>query len=864
MSVRFRKVEQLYHQALEKPEADRTSFLDEACAGDESLRLEVEELLACNERAGRFMEVPAMDVAARMMARARTALEPGSQIGQYEILSLLGSGGMGEVYLVRDTRLDRKAAMKILPPELAADQDRMRRFMSEAKAASALSHPNVATIYEIGEADGIHFITMEYVEGETLDSTIHGQPLEKGALLNLATQIVSAVEEAHRKGVIHRDIKPANIMITSSRQVKILDFGLAKITGQEKPTDPGGREEPGTSSGIVMGTAQYMSPEQVVGRRVDCRTDIFSLGVVLYDMATGRLPFNATATTGVVDRILHSQPEAMARFNYDLPVELERIVRKCLEKDPALRYQSAGELLIDLKRLSTSASASESPRGRHSAKWLRVTAAAMLISVAGGTGGYVAWRHFGFQARPPAGRIMLAVLPAENLSGDPAQEYFSDGLTEELIAKLGNMQPERLGVIARTSVMPYKHGRAGIDEIGGRLGVDYVLETSVRRDSNRLRITAQLIQVRDQTHLWAETYQRNLPDIFAIQSDVAGRVARSLAVELLPAAKAGMERMPTRNPEAYDAYLKGLYWWNRRTEAALRKSIDFFQQAIEKDPTYAAAYSGLANSYSVLGNNQFLPGDETYPKARASAQMALRLDERLAEAHASLAKVMEDYDWNWTGSEAEYRRAIELNPGYATAHQWYAVLLMLLGRQDESLAQIRLARQLDPLSTRIDANVGLLLYYAHRYDEAIREIRKVLDLDPNTPFARAYLGISCLQKGMVDSAIAELSAARASESDNPLLLAYLGCAYAEGGRKSEASKSLHELMRQSVHQHVPPGAIAWLYTALGDRDTAFRWLNEAYDTRDPLLRFLKVEPLLNPLHSDPRFDSLLHRMNFAP
>ncbi len=849
MDSLFQKIERLYHDALQEPEDDRAAFLDRACAGNRALRLELDELLRCDRDAGRFMESSALEVAARTMARARSRLSPGNRLAHFEIVSLLGAGGMGEVYLAHDTRLERKVALKILPPEMAGDPDRMLRFISEAKAASAVVHPNIATIHEIGEADGIHFISMEYVEGETLGCRIGGASLELPTLLEFGIQIADALDEAHSKGVVHRDLKPANIIVNPKGQAKVLDFGLAKMA---KTTVP--------ETGVIMGTVEYMSPEQVLGAEVDHRTDLYSLGVILYAMATGKLPFGGVSTAEKVDQILHGQPEPMASLNGKVSPELERVVRKCLEKNPELRYPSAQELLADLRRLASPEVMSRAAPHVQRKGWRIGGAAVLAVSIVV-TAGFLLWRHFHPRATPGQGKVMLAVLPAEDLSGATGQEYFADGLTEEMIAQLGSMQPDRLGVIARTSVMGYRRGRERIDQIGRELGVEYVLETSVRRDARRTRITAQLIQVRDQTHLWAETYQRDLSDIFAVQSDVAARVAKSLALELLPAHRAALAQPPTRNPDAHESYLKGLYYWNRRTADSLWTSIECFQQAIDRDPVYAAAYAGLANSYSVLGNNQFLPSAEAYPRARAAALKALELDEGLAEAHTSLAKVMEDYFWDWPAAEREYRRAIELNPGYASAHQWYAQFLTHLGRHDESAAHIRVARQLDPLSPRINENVGLFLYYARRYDEAIRELKRALTLDPNDGFAHVHLGICYSQRGLAAEAIGELSHAQKLAVSQPLRMAYLGCAYSRAGQRLEASRLLAQLIRLSADEHVPPVAVAWVHAALGEVDQAFACLQRAYDTRDPLLRLVKVEPLLDPLRNDPRWQTLLRRMS---
>jgi TolB-like protein/Tfp pilus assembly protein PilF len=557
-------------------------------------------------------------------------------------------------------------------------------------------------------------------------------------------------------------------------------------------------------------------------------------------MATGKRPFPEDSSPRLIDAILHQTPVTPRAVKASVSPELERVILKCLEKDPTLRYQSVTEVGVDLRRLSATGEvvipASTPPRSR---RWLHVAIGVVILAIAT----FIAYRPLnppGAPSSDPAGgKIMLAVLPFDNLSADPEQEYFSDGMTEEMIAHLGRLQPDRLGVIARTSAMHYKGIDKRVDEIGRELGVDYILEGSVRRAAERVRITAQLIQVSDQTNLWAESYERELANVFAVQNDVAERAVRV-------------------NPEAREAYLKGRYYWNKRSEEGLKRGLMYFQQAIEIDPTYAPAYAAVADSYGVLANNGFLPPEKGYPKARVAALRALEIDDTLAEAHTSLASVISGYDWDWSGGEKEYKRALALNPGYATAHHWYALFLSWQGRHDEAIRETEQARRLDPLSPRINENVGEMFYLARRYDQAISALRKALDLFPDDMQAHIDLGKTYLQKGLYEQAVAEFNSI--TDAHTPFRLMSLACAHAMAGRRDEAREALDELREQSRQRYTSPGDFAVVYAALGEREQAFLWLEKAFDERDSWMPYLKVEPLFDPLRSDPRFQDLQRRV----
>ncbi len=840
-------------------------------------------------------------------------LEIGHSLGHYRIMKKLGAGGMGEVYLAEDTRLHRKVAFKVLPENIAADKERLRRFEQEARAASTLNHPNILTVYEFGFETDIHFLATELIEGETLRETMGGGELSLMDTLNIGEQTAFALSAAHAAGIVHRDIKPENIMIRLDGIVKVLDFGLAKLI-EKKEVSPDTETETRplvkTNAGVVMGTVAYMSPEQARGKDTDARTDVWSLGVVLYEMASGKLPFAGETMSDVIASILKSEPPLLLHYVSDVPNDLEKIVGKSLRKNRDERYQNIKDLQIDLKDLrqdlefeaklersvtpnknrpnsldktheaqtqiletdkptgATEAAISTKDEIEHpssSAEYVAreikqhkrgfLTVLSILLMVAVGLG---YWFYANHSASTDAKQInSIAILPFENGSGDANLDYLSDGLSESLIDKLSQLP--QLKVIARSSSFKYRGANIDVQDVANKLGVQAIVMGRVVRVGDNLTVRVEMIDASANRQLWSEQYQRQAADLISVQQEIAQTASEKLRLRLSGAQEQQLTKRETVNPQAYELVLKGNFYLNKGGTENQKKASEYYQQAIAVDPNYALAYAELSSSYNRLAVNSLVDPKEFLPKAKAAARKALELDENLPNAHLMLA-ILYKNAWDWAAAEAEYKRALELSPNLGRAHSNYSIYLSLIGRHDEAIAEVKRARELDPLSLLINANVGNRLTTARRYDEAIEVLQKTLELDPNYDFAYVQLGYAYAGKGMYREAITAYQNGMRFGDKTSSTQIYLGASYAQAGERGKAQEILKQL--QTGEQRVSPSELSILYTALGDKEAAFQSLEKAFAEHDLQLQYLKVESSLDDLRDDPRFQELLRKVGF--
>jgi eukaryotic-like serine/threonine-protein kinase len=842
------------------------------------------------------------------------SLSAGTKLGRYEIRSKIGEGGMGEVYLAEDTELNRKVAIKILPPEVVSDKERMRRFVQEAKAAAALNHPNIAHIYEIGETAELRFIAMEFIDGQTLRQLIHGGQTDLAKLLRYLQHAAEGLSKAHAVGIVHRDLKPDNVMVTRDGHAKVLDFGLAKLVEPQRTSGTGNSDiatailQQHSKPGTILGTVGYMSPEQAQGQVVDQRSDIFSFGCILFEAVTGQRAFEGKDAIDSLNKIIREPVQPISELNPAAPADLQRVVRRCLAKDPDERYQTIKDVAIELKEVRrelkdsagvdttvppppsakfgvppsggiVSSAQASPPKGgtpnslESSTPSTRASSAEYVVSgikqhklavVISGlvlVAGAIAFVYFQHARNTEVAIESIAVLPFVNQSNDPNVEYLSDGLTESIINSLTRLP--NLKVSPRSSVFRYKGKETDPLKAGNELGVRAVLTGRLLQRGDDLLVSAELIDVRDNKQLWGEQYQRKISDLLAVQGDLAKDISAKLRPTLSGDEQGKLKKRSTDNAEAYQLYLKGHYFWLKFTPEDHKKATEYFNQAIAKDPSFALAYAGLGDTYGASATNGWISPREGYPKAKIAVKRALEIDDTLAEVHTTSGAMTMFYDLDWATAEREYKRAIELNPNYEITYEVYSYLLSGTGGLDEGIAMAQRGLQVDPLSVALSNDVGSAFYLARRYDEAIRQYQKSIELDPDDSGEHLNLGEVYELKGMHEEAIKEFQKTISIAGRTSGVLGLLGHAYAASGKQAEALKILDELKGRSKNGYVSPWDIAMLYIGLGDKDRAFAELDKAYDDRAGWIMFLKVEPILDPLRSDPRFAEMVSRMKFA-
>ena len=862
----WQDLEDLFHAAVELKDGDRAKFVNESCQHDPNLRRELELMLAHHDQAEDFIESPAYVVEAESILNGPVDSLTGRSFGQYQIDRMLGQGGMGIVYLAFDEVLRRKVALKFLHEDVTGDSTRLLRFRQEARAASALNHPNILTIFDFGERDQCQFSVTEYVEGETLRQQMVTGRMSLRSILDICVQIASALAAAHDAGIVHRDVKPENIMLRRDGLIKVLDFGLAKLTNSaihnlETST------QVDTSPGMIIGTVQYMSPEQLRGQNVDARTDIWSLGVILYEMLAGEAPFSSDTQSDMIALILQTKPAFTWRAS-DLPPELEWILKKALAKDREERYQSVKELLIDLKRIAKEVEAetvlSALPTTVMEAVRITPDGSDANVSRASRPPALLSTRPQTSSRRRTSKTISsIAIIPFENLTGDENAEYLSDGITESIINNLSQLP--RLRVMARSTVFRYKGRDIDPLEIGEQLNVQAILTGRVLQVRDSLVISTELVRVADGSQLWGQHFNRPSGDIFAVQEEIARQISEKLQTRSTSEDKKRLAKRYTQSAEAYQLYLKGRYFWNKRTPEGFQKAIGWFGQAAQTDPNYALAHAGLADCSTLLNFYGVVQPRITMAHAKSAVEKAIKADESLAEVHSSAAMVAFWYDWDWLRAEIEFERAIKLNPGYASAHEFYGWFLAAKGDAEKSIEEGSRAIDLEPLEPAVNLALGKSYYFLRRFDEAIDLCRRTLSIDPDFVPARYFLGQSYNQKGRFTEALAEYDRGLLKLGQTAFGTAVIAQAQALAGNRDAASEMLKQLesASQSAEHYVPAFGLAMVHVALGHIEDALTWLERACDERALWMVYLNVDPAFDSLRPEPRFKNLIERLKLG-
>jgi eukaryotic-like serine/threonine-protein kinase len=825
--LRWRKLEEVFRSVRQREASQRNSFLEDACGDDDELKREVEVLLAKDGSGDATLTYTTWELPpAPAGLRDGTRLSPGAQLGPYKILARIGAGGMGEVYRAHDPRLGRDVAIKVLPERLSHDPQALARFEREAKAVAALSHPNILAIFDVGSEQGVSYVVMELLEGESLRGRISRGPIPWREAVDIGGAVAEALTAAHSKGLTHRDLKPDNVFLTVDQRVKLLDFGLARWN-PDAQTQQNPSPATQTLEGTILGTIGYMSPEQVRGQPVDARSDIFSFGCVLFEMVTGRRAFDRGSPAETMAAILTEEPASASRSDPPIPPDLNGVVARCLEKELRNRLQDAPDLVSTLKAIKERSGGFESSS-----------------SVAAFT--------------PDAAIDSIAVLPFFNASNNPELEYFTDGITESLINSLSQL--DSLRVIARSTAFRYKAREIDPEAVGRALNVRTLLTGRVMQRGKWLNVQSELLDVRKGAQIWGGQYNHKLTDLFIVQEVIAGEIAKKLRLKMSQEQKNRLTRRYTENPEAYQLYLRGRFYWNKRTLEGMQKGNEYFQLSIQNDPGYALAYAGVADCFALLATYSLQSPRDAFTRAKSAALKALEIDKTLAEAHASLAFTRAFYEWDWRGAQQSFKRAIEFSPSYGMAHHWRSVLLSVLGRGDEALASIRRALDLDPLSLPSNAQLAFTLYLSRRFDEAVDQAQKTLEMEPAFSLAHFFLGLGWVQKRRYDRAIASFQTAH-ELSGNPLTLVRLGHAYAVAGQRDLAEKTLAQLIEIRRAHYVAPLSIACIYIGLGELERVFEWMRkDVEEDRSWWLSFLNVDPIFDPIRSDPRLQALASQL----